>query len=86
MPDQKKLTLAEATYRNTQSLGRMLEPLKLLADQAQNSHQTSPIGMMLDMIGKSQETDRQMIEKLDKIIELLSAPVIERAVRDMLKT
>lgn len=86
MPDQKKLTLAEATYRNTQSLGRMLEPLKLLAEQAQTSHQASPIGMILDTISKSQETDRQMIEKLDKIIELLSAPVIEKALREMLKT
>ena len=86
MPDQKKPTLAEATYRNTQRLGKMLEPLKMLADQAQNSHQTSPIGMMLDIISKSQEADREMIAKLDKIIELLSAPLIEKAVRDMLKT
>jgi hypothetical protein len=86
MPDpQKKPTMAEATYRNTQTLRKLLEPIKVLADAAQDSHQQAPLGMMLDMMSQTQESDRQMIEKLDKIIELLAAPSIEKAVKDMLK-
>ena len=86
MPEQqKKLTMAEATFRNTQSIGKLLEPITSLAAAAQDSHQQSPLGMILDIMSQSQEADRQIIEKLDKIIELLGAPSIEKAVKDMLK-
>jgi hypothetical protein len=81
----KKPTMAEATFRNTQSLRKLLEPIKSLAEAAQDSHQQSPLGMMLDIMSKSQEADGQIIEKLDKIIELLGAPSIKKAVREMLK-
>ena len=86
MPDlQKKPTMVEATYRNTQSIRKLLEPIKSLAEAAQDSHQQSPVGMILDVMSQSQEADRLIIEKLDKLIELLTAPSIEKAVKDMLK-
>ena len=85
MPElQKKPTMAEATYRNTQTLRKLLEPIKALAEAAQESHQQSPLWMMLDLMSQSQQSDQQMIERLDKIIEMLATPSIEKAVKDML--
>lgn len=86
MPDlQKKPTIAEATYRNIITLRKLLDPIKVLAEAAQDTHQQSPLGTMLDLMSRSQESDRQMMERLDQIIALLAAPSIEKAVSDMLK-
>jgi hypothetical protein len=82
---QKKPTLAEATYRNTLALRKLLEPIKTLAEAAQETEQASPFGMMLNIMEQSQESDRKMIERLDQIISLLAAPSIEKAINDMMK-
>lgn len=86
MPEpQKKPTMAEATYRNTLMLKKLLQPITTLAEAAQDTEQASPLGMMLSIMEKSQETDQQVIEKLNEIIALLAAPSIKKAVDDMLK-
>lgn len=80
-----KTTWAEAAYRNTKRIGEMLEPLSLLAKQSQDTHQAGPITMLVEDARLAGEADRLIIEKLDKIIELLMAPSIEKALRDMMK-
>jgi len=78
-------TWAEAAYRNTQRISEALEPLKLLAEQAQDTHQPGPVSMLVEANRLSGETDQQILEKLDRIIELLAAPSVEKALRDMAK-
>ena len=80
-----KPTWAEAAYKNTQRISLALEPLKALAEQAQDTHQASPIAMLVEASRMSSESDRQMLEKLDRIIELLATPAIEKALLDMMK-
>jgi hypothetical protein len=91
MPDLKKpnvpakMTWSEATYKQTLRLGQMMEPLKLLAEQSQDTHQPGPVSALIEAARLSGETDHLMIEKLDKIIQLLAAPSIQNALQDMMK-
>ena len=80
-----KPTWAEAAYKNTRRIREALEPLTLLAQQAQDTHQAGPISMLIEANRLSGEADQQILEKLDRIIELLAAPSIEKALQDMLK-
>lgn len=54
MPDLKKpnvpakMTWSEATYKQTLRLGQMMEPLKLLAEQSQDTHQPGPVSALIE--------------------------------------
>ena len=94
MPDPKNGTKTPPTARPSRlgrkrptrrRSGEALEPFRLLAEQAQDTHQAGPTSMLIEANRLSCEADRQIIEKLDRIIELLAAPSIEKALRDMLK-
>jgi hypothetical protein len=83
MASPRKPTIAEAIFQNTLAIRKSLQPL--LADEKETPTGQGPIETLLSVQEATLESIRQVQAGQEKIIGLLSQPVLKKAIDDLLK-